>query len=182
MKKLLVLALALVIGGGLAVVSYGQDGGQKAREMVAALDKNKYKKKEKKGITVEVYVDVKNVAVVKKDAAEYSGVYGDENSNTRLMLKAAHDGSVEGGGYDDGDAGKLRFTLKNARIDSGVLTATKAYENGETKKIEAVFVNRTVSSGTNAASITTQETAYGIGYIESYGPDSQSRYFLGFRK
>lgn len=181
MKKLLVFVLTLVVGGGLAVVSYGQDGGQKAREMVAALDKNKYKKKEKKGFTVEVYVDVKNDAVVKKEVGEYSGVYEDGNSGSKLTLKVASDGSSEGVGFDDGDAGKLNYTLKNARIDGGVLTATKVFANGETKKLEAVFVNRTVSSGKNAASITSRETSYGLGYLERYG-DSQSRYFLEFKK
>ena len=151
-------------------------------ELVAALDKNKYKKKEKKGFTVEVYVDVKNEAVVKKDASEYSGVYQDENSGNKLTLKAARDGSVEGSGYDAGDASKLSYTLKNARIDGGVLTATKVFANGETKALEAVFVNRTVSSGTNANKIDSRETSYGLGYVEHYGPDSQNRYFLEFKK
>lgn len=109
------------------------------------------------------------------------GVYQDENSGNELTIKAAHDGSVEGSGYDDGDAGKLNYSLKNARIDGGVLTATKVFANGETK-LEAVFVNRTVSSGTNANKIDSRETSYGLGCIERYGPDSQSRYFLEFKK
>lgn len=179
MRRILVLALVFIFYGGVIGV-YAQ--ADKTQELVAALDKTKYKKKEKRDIKIEVYVSVRNEAVVKKDAGEYSGTYGDQNADSRLTLKVAPDGTAEGSGYDEGDHGKLNYTLKNARIDGAMLTATKVFENGETKKLEAVFVNRTVSSGTNAASITSHETAYGLGYIETYAPDSTSRVFLELMK
>ena len=175
MSRILVLALVLVFCGALVGSIYAQ--ADRTQELVAALDKTKYKKKEKRDIKIEIYVNVKNEAVVKKNAAEYSGIYGDQNAGSRLTLKVASDGSAEGSGYD-GDKGKLNYTLKNARVNGAMLTATKVFDNGETKKLEAVFVNRTVSSGTNADTITSHETAYGLGYIETYGPDSTSRGFL----
>jgi len=176
MNRILVLALVLVFCGGLVGSVYAQ--ADRTRELVAALDKTKYKKKEKRDVKIEIYVSVKNEAVIKKDASEYSGTYGDQNAGSRLTLKIGVDGSAEGSGFDDGDKGKLNFTLRNVRVNGAMLTATKVFDNGETKKLEAVFVNRTVSSGTNADSITSHETAYGLGYIESYGPDSTSRVFL----
>jgi len=176
MSRILVLALVLVFCGGLVSTVFAQ--ADRTQELVAALDKTKYKKKEKRDLKVEIYVDVKNEAVLKKNVTEYSGTYGDQNAGSHLNLKVASDGSAEGSGFDDGDKGELNFRLKNARVDHAMLTATKVFENGETKKLEAVFVNRTVSSGTNAASITSHETAYGLGYIETYGPESTSRVFL----
>lgn len=68
-----VLLIVIVVGVFFTGTALAQNTAQKANELVAALDKNKYKKKDKKGVTVEVYVDVKNEAVVKKDASEYSG-------------------------------------------------------------------------------------------------------------
>ena len=35
------------------------------------------------------------------------------------------------------------FTLRNARIDGALLTATKVYERGGTESFEGVFINKT---------------------------------------
>jgi len=47
------------------------------------------------------------------------------------------------------------------------LAGTKFYENGEQRKFEAVFVNRTVASGKNANEIASRDTKFGIGFIET---------------
>src|SRR5438552_3607943 len=104
MNRILVLGLTLTFCLGLTVSVCAQDTGQKARDLVAALDKNKYKKKEKKGFTVEVYVDVKNEAVLKKNPSEYSGVYTNGEMGSQLTLSVAPGGSVEGSGYDSDDS------------------------------------------------------------------------------
>ena len=44
---------------------------------------------------------------------------------------------------------------------------TKFYENGEQRRFEAVFVNHTVASGENANEITSRDTKFGIGFIET---------------
>ena len=41
----------------------------------------------------------------------------------------------------------------------------KVYENGEQSPFEAVFVNRTVSTGKNANTIESQNVSFGIGFI-----------------
>lgn len=172
---------------------FAQDTAQKTQDLIAALDKTKYKKKEKKNITIEIYVDVKNEPVVKKNLSEYAGLYISDGSGYRLELRIASNGLIEGSGYDiviGDDSQMLNFTLKDARIEGALLTGTKVFENGETQKFEAVFANRTVVSGKNKDEISTRNTSYGIGFIQSQtqsatalSEDSMTnRVFLEFRK
>lgn len=164
--------LALFVGlavavGGTAV--YGQD----AAVLAGALDKNKYKKKEKSkngvNVSIEIYIDIKNEPVVKQPG-EYSGQYRDDSGDFSLDLSVAADGSAEGSGVDtmngDASANKMAFTLKNARVRGAVLTGDKMFADGTSEKLEAVFVNRTVLSGKNADNIETRETKFGLGFIQ----------------
>ena len=162
LKKSLVVAIALFV---LATVSVrAQDAGSRARELAAALDKTKYKKKEKPMVTVEFYIDIKNEAVV-RDAASYAGNYASEDSEYNLSLQV-NGGTVSGTGRDWRNENRLSFTLKDAFISGALLTGTKVYDNGEQQKFEAVFVNRTVSNGKNANEITSQDTKFGLGFIQ----------------
>ena len=180
MFRISVLSLMLVFFVGLTVCVFAQV--DKTRELVAALDKTKYKKKEKKGFTVEVYVDIKNEPVVKKNPSEYSGVYTDPDGFTRLDLRVSADGSAEGTGYEGENASHgQRYTLKNARVIGALLTATKVIENGDSRKFEAVFVNRTTNVGTNPTTDVTTVNSYGLGYIE-YGSGWSNRVFLELMK
>src|SRR5439155_11030123 len=166
-KRILGLGLTLVFFTGLRAVVYAQDAGQRTHDMLAALDKTKYKKKEKKGFSVEVYVDVKNEPVLKRNPSEYWGTYKDDDGGYQMTLRVAADGSVQGSGfgsYNAESSDKAKFTLKDARVEGALLSGIKVYENGETKKFEAIFTNRTVSSGANAASITSRDTTYGLGF------------------
>ena len=54
--------------------------GARAQTLAAALDKNKYKKKEKHNIKIEIYIDIKNEPVAKSNPADYSGSYGGEDN------------------------------------------------------------------------------------------------------
>ncbi len=166
----LLLLVSIVFVVGFTTMVCAQDAGQKTRELIAALDKNKYKKKEKAGLSVEVYVDIKNEPVLKKDRAEYAGVYATDDAGYKIDIKVASDGSVSGSGQDTVDwdnSKRLGFTLKDARIEGALLTAVKVYENGETRKFEAVFANRTVTSGKNANEISNRDSAFGLGFVES---------------
>ena len=58
------LAAALALFVVVPCDVYAQDSGQKTRELVAALDKTKYKKKEKANVSIETYLDIKNEAAV----------------------------------------------------------------------------------------------------------------------
>jgi hypothetical protein len=162
------LMAAFLVCVGLGGVSYAQDAGTRARELAAALDKTKYKKKEKANISIEFYIDIKNEPALRANAAEYSGTYADDES--RLDLRVAADGTVTGGGHDTsperGQGGD--FTLKDARVDGAFLSGTKIYTGGEARKFEAVFVNRTIANGQNAGKIDSRDTSFGIGWVENH--------------
>lgn len=143
---------------------------QKTQELVASLSKTKYKHKVKKNFEVEIYIDIKSEAVVKNNVEEYSGNYESENSNHQIKLNITS-GKIEGSGYDTDfeSSKKENFSLRNAKIEGALLTATKVYENGKTENFEAVFVNRTVVQGTNPNKIEHRETAFGLGFINTNG-------------
>ena len=161
----LVIALALFVI--LPFEAYAQDSATRTRELVAALDKTKYKKKEKANITVEVYIDIKNHADV-RPASDYAGSYQSEDGGYQLRLSVDGSGSASGSGQDliNGDRPQA-FTLRDARIVGALLIGTKVYDNGVQEKFEAVFVNRTVAAGKNVNEIATRETASGIGFIQN---------------
>jgi hypothetical protein len=165
MLKLFIL-VALLISIGFAGQTLAQDSGQRTRDLVAALDKTKYKKKEKANISIEVYVDVRNEAAVRSDPAEYAGLY--EADDYRLDLRVDKGGIVSGSGYDllSNSDKRVNFTLKDARIDGALLTATKVYDTSESLPFEAVFVNRTSRAGTRPDMITTSETKFGLGFVQ----------------
>jgi hypothetical protein len=173
------LAAALALFVVVSCDVYAQDSGQKTRELVAALDKTKYKKKEKAHVSIETYIDVKNEAAV-RDPVDYGGNYESEDSGWSLSLHVERGGAVTGSGFDAINGGTNRrrsFVLKDATINSALLAGTKFYENGEQQKFEAVFVNRTVASGKNANEIASRDTKFGIGFIET-GTGSDARVFL----
>ncbi|PYT01644.1 MAG: hypothetical protein DMF63_02010 [Acidobacteria bacterium] len=158
------LVIALVFFIGVAGDVYAQDA--RTQELVAALDKTKYKKKEKKNISIEFYIDIKNEAAVRAPS-EYSGGYDAGVDGTALKLQVESSGLASGSGYDSfiGDR-RQNFTLKDAVITGARLTGTKVYWNGEERPFEAVFVNRTIRTGKNADSITSEDVKFGIGFIE----------------
>jgi hypothetical protein len=167
MFKMLAM-LSVLLSVGLVGSLSAQDAAQKTRDLVAALDKTKYKKKEKANFSIEVFVDVKNEAAIKTDPSEYSGRY--EADGYRLLLAAAKDGSVTGAGFDSFvNVEKTQdYRLKDARINGALLTGTKIYDNGTEQPFEAVFVNRTSRAGSNPKTIANESTQFGIGFIQ-YG-------------
>jgi hypothetical protein len=173
------LAAALALFVVVSCDVYAQDSGQTTRELVAALDKTKYKKKEKPNVSIETYVEIKNEAAV-RDPVDYGGKYESEDGGYSLSLHVERGGMVTGSGFDaiDGETNRHgSFVLKDATINGALLAGTKFYENGEQRKFEAVFVNRTVASGRNANEIASRDTRFGIGFIET-GTGSEVRVFL----
>ena len=181
---MLIVVFALCVG--LSNNAFAQDAERKTQDLIAALGKTKYKKKEKKNFSFELYIDIKSEAVVKNDIRDYAGVYQSPYTDYRIELRVSADGKVEGSGHDSGldDSQKQNFTLKDARIDGALLTATKVFADGRTEKLEAVFNNRTVVEGKNPNEIRSRETKYGLGFIDSFGTTDGSitnRVFLEFK-
>ena len=167
------LLIAVVMFVGLSVDVYAQDANARTSELVAALDKTKYKKKEKKNISIEFYLDIKNEAVVRAPS-DYAGSYDGGESANSLSLQVDTSGAASGSGYDTLRDRRLNFTLKDASIRGALLTGTKVYEDGEQRPFEAVFVNRTVSTGKNAETIESRDTKFGIGFIVTNSSSDES--------
>ena len=177
-RNVILAFILLSVSGGCAVTAQ-EVAGQRSQELAAALDKTKYKKKEKRDFVVEFYIDIKNRPVARKSAAEYAGLYVCDDGLNKLDLKVAPDGTTTGSGTDtDMNVDKqMTFTLSGARIDGALLRAAKVYENGAPEPFEAAFVDRTTSTGKNAQAIETTKTEFGLGFIRTNGQWT-SRMFL----
>jgi len=179
MFRSIILALVLIwVCGGCAVKAQ-EVAGQRSQELAAALDKTKYKKKEKRDFTIEFYIDIKNTPVTRVSVAEFTGSYVCESGEYKLDLKVAPDGTATGSGTETNmrDEKRMTFTLRDGRVDGSLLRATKVYENGSAEPLEAVFVERTTSTGKNAQTIESTDSAFGIGFIRSE-KDWTNRVFL----
>jgi hypothetical protein len=129
------------------------EGQQRAEEMAALFNKTKHKVKEKRGIRIEIHVEVRSEPVIRNSAAEYAGTY-EALGAYPFRLQVGANGRIDASGSEPGPQQTRQFTLKDAKIEGALLTATKVYTNGETEKFEAVFINRTernsqTDSGTN---------------------------------
>jgi hypothetical protein len=168
MRSLLAAALLLCFcladsaAGGSANAARQADAARRARELASSFSKSKHEVKEKRGVRVEKFKEVRSEPALRGNAAEYSGTYeASVGTDFTLSLKVAADGSVEGGGYDPGPAGPRAFTLTRARVASALLTGTKTYADGSTEKLEGVFINRTERDSPADAGF----TEFGLGVL-----------------
>jgi hypothetical protein len=153
----LILALGLVTSDAAARQA---DAQQRARELAALFSKSKHSVKEKRGVRVEKFLEVRGEPAVKRDAREYSGTY-ESDSDCALSIKVGTDGGVEASGCEPSPERPRKFTLRAARVSGALLTGTKVYEDGSTEKFEGVFINRTERVQPNAAGVTT----FGLGVV-----------------
>lgn len=166
-----IVAIIFFILSLLPVSVFGQTQNvqQRTQEIVAEFNKTKHKIKEKKGIRVEVYAEIRSEAAVKRPE-EYTGTYRtDDNGSAALELRVAANGAFEGKGED---AEGRSFTLTDGRIEGALLTATKKYASGGSEKFEGVFINLTARSGKSPADAVENGTTFGlgvVGQIVSYG-------------
>jgi hypothetical protein len=164
MRRLLIAAAGVVFclaAFGAQAARGVQDASARARELAAAFSKSKHVVKEKHGVRVEKYKDVRSEPAPKTDARLYSGEY--EAEQGALSLRVYADGRAEATGsepYSD-FARTRKFTLRNARVEGALLTGTKLYEDGSSEPFEGVFINRTDrNSPTDPGT-----TAFGLGVL-----------------
>ena len=185
MRRLLNAAAGVAIclaAFGAQALSGVQDASARARELAAAFSKSKHVVKEKHGIRVEKYKDVRSEPAPKTDARLYSGEY--EAERGALSLKVYADGRAAATGSEpDADFSRTRsFTLKNARVEGALLTGTKVYEDGSSEAFEGVFINRT-----DRDSLTDPgTTAFGLGVLfdppKTVGSLAVSRLFYELKR
>jgi hypothetical protein len=150
MRTILILA-ALVLFSGSAV-SQTISAGARAQELAASFNKFKSVSKTKYGVTREKYKDVHCEALVRQSLKDYSGVYEVHDLGYVIEVRVANDGVVTGAGYVNGAPS---FDLHNAKIEDGLLTATKVYQNGTREKFEGVFLTRTDKESPTDPGVTT---------------------------
>jgi len=174
-KSLSFLLVSFMIG---VVAINAQDAGAQANALISQLDKVKEKRKEKKDLVIETYLEIKNTAATRKPA-ELSGRYAEENGSYSLDLQVSGDGTATGSGTDTlgVEARIAGFKLRDARVQGSLLTGTKVYDDGRTEPFEAAFVNRTVREGKTSADAAVTSTAFGIGFIQK-AQNWTSRVFL----
>ena len=155
MRTFVVIVLSVACAAG--VVSQQLSSQTKAREIAAAFTKNKHAVKEKFGVRMEKYKDVRSEPAVKSNISEYSGVYEVQDLGYVINVQVGSDGRVQASGSERSRA----FTLENARIDGALLTATKVYSDGAREKFEGSFLNRTDRNSPTDPGV----TIFGLGVV-----------------
>jgi hypothetical protein len=161
MKKLSFVALIFGMSLGISVretPAQNNETRQESQEIAALFNKTKHKVKEKRGVRVEVYVDIKSEPFVKPNIAEYAGEFKAETGDW-FNLRIDADGRIEANGSEPAPQKSRRFTLRDARIEGALLNGTKVYEDGATEPFEAVFLKRTARLGKTDAGA----SVYGFG-------------------
>ena len=172
MNRFIKVAMTALFSPGLisgSASSQQTPSGQSAvqtrtRAIVASFNKSKHAVKEKHGVRVEKYKEIRSEPVVKENTRDYVGSYEVPDFGFSLELRVDSKGNVAATGYEpvDADAAVMRrFTLRNARIEGALFTATKVYQGGATEPFEGVFINRASFDSPTDRGVTT----FGLGVV-----------------
>jgi hypothetical protein len=169
------VAIVLLMACGVSAIAQQTS---RAQELATAFNKHKQVTKEKHGVRMEKYKDVRSEPAVKQNIADYSGAYEVSDLGYVINIQAGRDGSVQAFGNDKGRT----FRLENARIDGALLTASKVYQDGSTEKFEGVFLNRTDRNSPTDPGV----TIFGLGVVlntpvEAYG-NTYEKLFYGLKQ
>jgi hypothetical protein len=145
-----------------AAAAQGSSVQARTQAIVASFNKSKHVVKAKRGVRIEKYKEVRSAAAIRSNVRDYAGSYEADGMGLSLDLKVDANGNVSGNGHErvtlDSPVWRA-FTLRNARIQGALLTATKVYANGATEPFEGAFINRTsFDSPTDKG-----ETHFGLG-------------------
>ena len=172
MEKLFVMLLAFSFSfvftnlGSAKAFSQISDSQKRTEEILAIFTKTKHKVKDRSGIRVEKYKEMRSEPVLKSDIRGYSGEYEVSGLGYTINIQIGADGVIRADGYEppeEGLRGGRKFTLKDARIDSALLTATKVYADGGSERFEGGFINLTDVEGTSPTQIEHRSSSLGLG-------------------
>jgi len=136
------VVLALFVACAVTAVSQQLSSQTRAQAIAEAFTKNKHVVKEKRGLRMEKYKDVRSEPLVKQNIADYSGVYEVPDLGYRIDIRVGTDGTVQASGHETSPQSRT-FKLENAKIEGALLTASKVYQDGTTETFEGVFLKRT---------------------------------------
>jgi hypothetical protein len=160
--------IILVAATGTSATAFAQtrESSSRAAVIVASFNKSKHAVKERRGVRVEKYKEVKSEPVVPKSPSAFSGLYEVSELGSSLRLEIDDAGRVTGTGTEPlGRETTLlrKFTIRDARLEGALVTGTKVYGDGASSKFEGVFMNRTsFDSPTDKGT-----TAFGLGVLTS---------------
>lgn len=159
------LALALVPLAAPAQQNLSPVSAQtRARAIAASFNKSKHVVKEKRGVRLEKYKEVRSEPVVKANPEEFSGIYRIPDLGFAVQLRVDGNGNVEGTGYEPAGPDlsiRRSFTLRKGKVSGALLTATQIYADGTQNPFEGVFMNRTAFDSPTDRGL----TVFGLGVI-----------------
>jgi hypothetical protein len=136
----------------------------RTRVITASFNKSKHVVKEKRGVRLEKYKEIRSEPVLRANPQDYSGSYEVQGLGFAVQLRVDRNGSVEGTGYEPaGPDPSVRrsFTLRNGKVDGALLTATQVFANGTQDRFEGVFMNSTSFDSPTDKGV----TVYGLGVV-----------------
>jgi hypothetical protein len=136
----------------------------RTRAIAASFSKHKHVVKEKRGIRVEKYKDIRSEPAVRADPQDYSGTYEVPDMGFAIQLQVDQSGNVTGTGYEPTGPDlsvRRRFTLKNGKVEGALLSATLVYADGKQDRFEGVFMNRIAFDSPTDKGV----AAFGLGVI-----------------
>lgn len=142
-------------------IAQGLSAQRRTQEIVASFNKSKHSIKERHGVRVEKFKEIRSEPEVRKAAADYAGTY-ETDSGYAFHIQVGADGRVEANGTEPAPRQESqRFTLTNAQLQGALLTGTKVYGDGTTEKFEGVFINRTERDSPTESGVRT----FGLGVL-----------------
>jgi hypothetical protein len=164
-KNLVLASLLTSLFAGPLALNAQSSNAERTREILATFTKHKDVTKERRGIRVSKYKDVRSEAYVPRNLESLSGRYIWEDWGLSLNLKVDREGRVTGTGDEPLYEGvKRQFTLENGRINGALFTATKVFANGRRQPFEGAFLNMTTRESPTDRGITT----FGLGVVGPY--------------
>ncbi len=163
------LTIGLLLSVGFPAMAISQatmssSAQARAQSIAAIFSKTKHVTKAKYGIVRDKYKEIRSEPATTSNPQIYSGRYEVAGMGFMLRLTIAVDGTVTGTGSDP-LADRLdihrNFTLRNARIEGALLSATKDYGNGTSEQFEGVFLNSTSFESPTGKGVKT----FGIGVV-----------------
>lgn len=155
MRTFVVIVLCMV--SAVTAGSQQLSSQTKAQQVAAAFTKNKHAVKEKYGVRVEKYKDIRSEPAVRSNIADYAGVYEVQDLGFVINVQVSNDGRIQANGSENSRS----FTLENVKLEGALLTASKVYQDGAREKFEGVFLNRTDRNSPTDPG----DTMFGLGVI-----------------
>jgi hypothetical protein len=160
----------MIVAAAIIIPSTGSAQTRESRSrtavIVASFNKSKHSIRERHGVRVEKYKEVRSVPVVPSSPSAFSGAYEVPDFGASLRLQIDNNGGVSGTGTEPlggGSSVMRQFTIRDAHLDGALVIGRKVYGDGSSSRLEGVFINRTSFDSPTDKGTTT----FGLGVLTS---------------